>query len=180
MRQFEPWQIAEIPGPKKALIISKPGVAAALLRKSKRPLMVLGGEAVDVLITGKPVLDHLIRISTGGRIPLAATMGAARRLIDQGVRLTGYMSAMEIAERLKDASWKGFDGVGPYDLAVFVGLPYYMEWLILSGLKHFAKGLTTMSLDRFYQPHASWSLPNTPRNEWEETIKALAEIIEEG
>ncbi|MGC8961652.1 MAG: carbon monoxide dehydrogenase beta subunit family protein [Candidatus Bathyarchaeia archaeon] len=45
-------------------------------------------------------------------------------------------------------------------------------------MKHFAKGLITMSLDRFYQPHASWSLPNIPINEWEEAIKALAEALE--
>ena len=180
MRQFEPWQIAEIPGPKKALIIPKPGVAAALLKRSGRPLMVVGGEAVEEPTADKPVLEHLIRISTAGGIPMAATMGAARGLIERGVRLAGYMSAMEIAERLRDGSWKGFDGAGPYDLAVFVGLPYYIEWLILSGLKHFAKGLITISLDRFYQPHANWSLPNTPRDEWVETLKALAEALEGG
>ncbi|MBS7644942.1 MAG: CO dehydrogenase/acetyl-CoA synthase complex subunit epsilon [Candidatus Bathyarchaeia archaeon] len=180
MRQFEPWQIAEVPGPKKALLIPKPDVAAALLKRSRRPLMIVGSEAVEELAADEPVLEYLIQISTAGGIPMAATMGAAGRLIGRGVKLAGYMPAMEIAERLRDGSWRGFDGEGPYDLAVFVGLPYYMGWLILSGLKHFAKGLITMSLDRFYQPHATWSLPNIPRDEWRKTVKALAEALEEG
>lgn len=180
MRQTEPWQIAETPGPKKALIIPKPEVAAALLKRSKRLLMVIGGEAVETLVAGKPVVEYLIRISTVGGIPIVATMGAAKKLIEEKVELAGYMPAMEIAERLRDDSWKGFDGEGPYDLAVFVGLPYYMEWLILSGLKHFAKNLITISLDRFYQPHANWSLPNITLEEWGETLKALAEALEEG
>jgi acetyl-CoA decarbonylase/synthase complex subunit epsilon len=50
-----------------------------------------------------------------------------------------------------------------YDLALFVGFPYYMEWTILSGLKHFAPNLKTITLDNYYQPHASWSFPNMSR-----------------
>jgi hypothetical protein len=32
MTSAEPWQTAEIPGPKKALVISKPEVAAAMIK----------------------------------------------------------------------------------------------------------------------------------------------------
>ena len=45
---------------------------------------------------------------------------------------------MDIGNRLVDSEWKGIDGKGPHDLALFVGLPYYMELTILSGLKHYA------------------------------------------
>jgi acetyl-CoA decarbonylase/synthase complex subunit epsilon len=51
-----------------------------------------------------------------------------------------------------DPEWKGLDGMGQYDLAMIVGVPYYMEWLILSALKHSAPDVKTISLDRFYQP----------------------------
>ena len=48
------------------------------------------------------------------------------------------MPAVSIGNRLADPHWKGIDGKGPYNLAIFAGLPYQMGWTILSGLKHFA------------------------------------------
>lgn len=33
MATAEPWQTAEIPGPKKALVITKPEVAATMIKK---------------------------------------------------------------------------------------------------------------------------------------------------
>jgi CO dehydrogenase/acetyl-CoA synthase epsilon subunit len=48
-----------------------------------------------------------------------------------------------------------------------------MEWLILSGLKSFARKLTTISLDRYYQPHASWSFPNISEKAWGENLSAI-------
>jgi len=83
------------------------------------------------------------------------------------------MPAMDIANRLRDPKWKGFDGKGQYDVALFVGLPYYMTWLILSGLKHFSSNLKTISLDRFYQPHASWSFPNISVEEWRKNLDTI-------
>jgi CO dehydrogenase/acetyl-CoA synthase complex epsilon subunit len=63
-------------------------------------------------------------------------------------------STMHIGNRLVDPTWQGLDGKGHPDLALFVGLPYYMKALILSGLKHFAPNLKTMTLDNMYHPHA--------------------------
>jgi acetyl-CoA decarbonylase/synthase complex subunit epsilon len=83
------------------------------------------------------------------------------------------MSAMEIGSRLNDPEWKGLDGKGPYDLALFMGLPYYMEFVILAGLKHFSTNLKTVSLDRFYNPHASWSFPNLSVKDWSESLKVM-------
>ncbi|TET72177.1 CO dehydrogenase/acetyl-CoA synthase complex subunit epsilon, partial [Candidatus Bathyarchaeota archaeon] len=41
-------QTAEIAGPKKAFVISKPVVAASMIKRAKRPLLVVGSKAVDV------------------------------------------------------------------------------------------------------------------------------------
>ncbi|MCK4885653.1 CO dehydrogenase/acetyl-CoA synthase complex subunit epsilon, partial [Candidatus Bathyarchaeota archaeon] len=38
----EPWQTAEIAGPKKALVITKPEVAAAMIKRAKRPILIVG------------------------------------------------------------------------------------------------------------------------------------------
>jgi len=80
------------------------------------------------------------------------------------------MPAVDIANRLTDPHWKGLDGKESYDLAIFVGLPYYMEWTILSGLKHFVK---TMTLDCVYQPNASWSFPNSTIKDWAANLTAI-------
>ena len=66
-------------------------------------------------------------------------------------------------------------GKTPYDLAIFVGLPYYMEWTILSGLKHFAPQLKTMTLDCVYQPNASWSFPNSTIKDWVVNLKGIVD-----
>ena len=87
------------------------------------------------------------------------------------------MPAVDIANRLSDSEWKGLDGKGQYDLALFVGLPYYMEWLILSGLKHFSPNLKTISLDLHYQPHASWSFPNLSVEEYEKSLEVIVKEL---
>ena len=85
---------------------------------------------------------------------------------------------MDIGSRLADPEWKGLDGKGPYELALFIGLPYYMQFVILSGLKHFSTNLTTISLDRFYNPHASWSFPNLSVKEWRENVDTVISKLE--
>jgi acetyl-CoA decarbonylase/synthase complex subunit epsilon len=52
-----------------------------------------------------------------------------------------------------------------------------MGWTILSGLKHFASNLKTISLDRVYQPHASWSFPNMSEKDWIQNLKLMLENV---
>ncbi len=100
--------------------------------------------------------------------------------LKRGYKPAGWMPAVDIGNRLADSGWMGIDGKGPHDLALFVGLPYYMEWTILSGLKHFAPNLKTMTLDNVYQPNASWSFPNIPEKDWVENLKVMIEKFEGG
>jgi CO dehydrogenase/acetyl-CoA synthase epsilon subunit len=51
---------------------------------------------------------------------------------------------------------------------------------VLNGLKHFATGLTTISLDASYQPNASWSLGNMSEEEWKEALDKIVSMVEEG
>ena len=82
------------------------------------------------------------------------------------------MNAMEISSRVIDPTWKGLDGKGPYDLVMYVGLPYYMESLILCGLKHFSN-IKTMTLDNMFHAHASWSFPNSSIDELASNLKVM-------
>ena len=175
MVKAEPWQTAEIAGPKKALVITKPSVVVAMINKAKHPIFVVGHDAVEIEVGEKKAIDVAIELAKVAEIPVIATAHIVGDFIERDFHPAAWISAVDIGNRLKDPDWDGVDGRGQYDLALFMWLPYYMQWLILSGLKHYAyKHLTTISADRFYQPHATWSFPNMKIAEWN---KNLEEII---
>lgn len=174
MKVAEPWQKAEIPGPTKALIITKPEVVVAMIKRSKRPIFVVGHEAAEVELSKLKLIDYVIKLAKTTKAPVVATAHTIGEFLKRRFKLATEMPAVDIANRLQDPEWKGLDGGGQYDLALFTGIPYYMEWNLLSGLKHFAPHLKTISLDRFYQPHASWSFPNISPEELQESLKLIA------
>jgi len=169
----EPWQTAEIAGPKKALLILKPEVVVAMVKRAKRPILVVGHQAAEDYSDDVKMIDYAIRMSKTAGIPVVATAHIATQFIKRDFQPAASMSAMDIGNRLQDPEWKGLDGKGPYDLALFMGLPYYMEFVILSALKHFSTNLKTISLDRFYNPHATWSFPNLSVEDWNESFEII-------
>src|SRR3990170_6092333 len=169
MATAEPWQKAEIAGPTKALVITKPEVVVAMIKKAKRPILIVGHEATDP--EEKQMLDIAIRLAKTGKIPLVATAHIVGEFLKKGFQPAAFMPVVDIANRLTDPEWKGLDGNGQYDLAMFMGVTYYMEWLIFSALKHYGNGLKTISLDRYYHPHASWSFPNLAVETWSQNLE---------
>ena len=157
----EPWQCAEVSGTKKAMAITKPEVAAAMIKKAAHPILVVGSNAVERELEGRKLIDYLIDFARASKVPVVATAHMVGEFLKRGFEPAGWMSAMDIGNRLADPEWQGIDSKGPHDVALFVGLPYYMEGNILSGLMHFAPNLKTITLDNVYHPHASWSFPNS-------------------
>ncbi|MEM2904722.1 MAG: CO dehydrogenase/acetyl-CoA synthase complex subunit epsilon [Candidatus Bathyarchaeia archaeon] len=174
MNRAEPWQRAEIPGPRKAFIITRPDVVAAMVRRAKRPILIIGHEALNEGLGPKRPIDYAFILARTAKAPLVAIAETGKELARTRYEMGTSMSIMDIANRLRDPEWKGLDGSGQYDLVLLIGVPYYLQWVILSGLKHFAPRLRTVSLDRFYQPHASWSFPNLPVKEWLGQLEAVA------
>jgi acetyl-CoA decarbonylase/synthase complex subunit epsilon len=176
----EPWQRAEVAGTKKALIINKPEIVAAMIKRAKRPILVVGHQVVETeLSEGEKAIDRIIELAKTAEIPVVATAHIIKEFLNRGFNPSSHMSIMEIGSRLQAPDWTGLDGKGAYDLAIFVGIPYYMEWVILTGLKNFAQNLKTISLDRFYQPHANWSFPNLPLQKWDEQLKLITNLLKE-
>jgi acetyl-CoA decarbonylase/synthase complex subunit epsilon len=173
-------QTAEIAGPKKAFLIPKPEVAGSMIKRAKRPLWVVGSQAEKNATKDGDLVDTAIRLQKKGTVTIAATGHMIGIFRKRGVEGVYSMPLMNLGDRLRDPNWGGFDREGHYDLVVFTGLPYYIEWLVLSGLKNFAPGLRTISLDRNYQPNASWSLGSTTEEEWKEVLDKIASIVEEG
>lgn len=173
MAIIEPWQIAEISGPKKAAAISRPEAIDAMIERSRHPVMIIGHLATEIALDDKKLIDYLIDLGRSRGIPIIATGDTNRALLRMGYTQATIMPAVEAGHRLSDHKWKGLDGKGPYDLAIFAGLPYYMSWTILSGLKHFAPHVKTLTLDNAYQPNASYSFTNLSTKEWLENLTTI-------
>ena len=174
----ESWQKAEIAGPKKALLILKPEVVVAMLKRAKRPILVVGHLAVEEYSDNVKMIDYAIEMGVAVKMPVIATAQTIKNFIEKDFEPVICMHGMDICNRLVDLEWKGLDGKGPYDLALFLGLPYYMEFVMLAALKNFRKGLKTISLDRFYNPHASWSFPNISIKDWDENFRTIISKLE--
>jgi len=171
-------QTAEIAGPKKAFIIPKPEVVASMIKRAKRPLLVVGSESAKTKTSDGNLVDTAIRLI--GKMTVAATGHMVSEFLKRNEQGVHSIPLMNLGDRLRDPLWGGFDGEGQYDLVVFAGFPYYLEWLVLNGLKSFAMDLRTISLTRSYQPNASWSLGSMKEEEWKEVLdKIVSTLMEE-
>ncbi len=169
------WMIAEIPGPTRANVITKPEIVVALIRRHKRPLLVVGSRiATDV--GEESMADYVIRLAKAANIPILASLPALRVLREKGFEPIAAMPLADIGARLVDPSWQGVDGKGPHDLLLVLGFRYYEQWLLLSGVKHFSD-TTLISLDYRYQPHAKWSFLNISLEDWKKNLKAIIEKL---
>jgi anaerobic carbon-monoxide dehydrogenase, CODH/ACS complex subunit epsilon len=169
----EPWQCAEIASTKKANAIQKPEIAVAMIKKAQRPLLIVGSNATERYMEGKQLIDYLIDFANASKVPVVATAHMVGEFIKRGYQPASFMSAMDIGQRVVDPTWQGLDGKGHPDLVLLVGLPYYVESLMLSGFKHFAPDLKTMTLDNLFHVHASWSFPNATLEEWAANLKVM-------
>lgn len=174
----EACQGTEISGPIKAIVIKKPGMVQTMIRKAKRPIFVVGHEAAEVDLEDKRPIDYVVRIAKAANVPVVATAQTVAEFLKRDFQPDAWMSAMDIGTRLTDPMWSISGEGAPHDLALLIGIPYDMAWLIESGLKSFAPNLRTISLDRFYQPHCSLSFPNLSLDDWHKNLELIAQKVE--
>lgn len=117
----EPWQKAEIPGPKRAMVVTKPEVIAAMARRAKHPILIVGHLAAETSLERKKLIDYLIQFAEKGRIPVVATAQTVKEFLKRKFKPAGSMPAVDIGNRLADPKWMGIDGKGPHDLAFLLG-----------------------------------------------------------
>lgn len=174
----EAWLRAETGGTTRASVISKPEVIAALLKRAKRPLFIVGHEITAAGFECETLTDFIEAGSSIGHIPVLGTAHTVKDLISKGIKVAAIMGGVEIVDRLRDPEWKGLDGLGQYDLILMAGLPYSLGWILLSGLRNGAPGLKTVTLDRTYQPNATWSFGNMAAGPWREQLQAIIGLLE--
>ena len=151
---------------------AKPKVIANLIKKAKKPLLITGG----ALIKEPKLVEYAVKFAEKG-IPVAATAGSSKPLIESGIKpISKTYTLHQITQFLLDVEFNGFDGKGNYDTVIFLGfLPYYLSRM-LSALKHFSK-ITTIAIDEYYQPHAKFSFTNLTKNK-ELHYSMLEEVLE--
>ena len=114
-------QIAEIPGPQKALIIQSAESVAAMIKRVSRPLFVFGSEALNIKTNDADLINTAIKLSENPKNTIVTT----GHMISEFRRRNGdkvySMQLMNLGDRLRDPDWGGFDGRGPYDLVIFTG-----------------------------------------------------------
>ena len=98
----EPWQTAEIAGPKKALLILKPEVVVAMVKRAKRPILVVGHQATEDCSEDAKMIDYAIRMGKTAKIPVVATAHMVNEFIKRGFQPAAWMSAMDIGDGLQD------------------------------------------------------------------------------
>ncbi len=169
----KPWQFTAI-NPKLGIAMKSPVQIAKILKKAKRPLIVVGALANQIEVhDGKKLLDILIEL--GKKIPIVATSNISKAFIEKGFTPAALMTVVNITNRLSDPEWKGLDGKGQYDVVVYTGMTIYLELQMLNRLKHYATWLKTISLERYFIPNASIGLANLKEEDWKNGMKEFME-----
>ena len=148
-----------------------------MIKRAKRPLLVIGSKAPETETEDGDLIDSAIKIGKKGKLTIAATGHLIGEFKKRKAKKVYSIPIMNLGDRLRDTNWNGFDGKGQYDLVVFAGSQYYLEWLVLSGLKNFAPNLRTISLGNIYQPNASWSMGTVRHSKWMSLLKEVVEHI---
>jgi acetyl-CoA decarbonylase/synthase complex subunit epsilon len=161
-------------GTKAARIIEDADEYAMLVKKAKRPLLVLGPKILTKSVEGRPLVEYAVDIAKTLDIPICATAHTKKKLLEMGVEPASSYDIIEILNHLKDPGWKGVKKEGNHDLVMFLGFRTDLGEQGLSTLKHFASHLKTMTLCPYYYPHASYSLPNFKKDsQWKEFLDSF-------
>ena len=164
-------------GLKSARIIEDPIEYASLIKRAKRPLLVVGPNVLKESLGGKPVIEWVLLVAKALSMPVVATAHTKKKMLELGAPPASSLDIIEIVNHLKDPAWPGLKKEGNHDLVVFIGVRTDLAAAGLSTLKHFAPHLKTLTLDKYVFPHASYSMPNLKDAQWQEFMeKLIAEL----
>jgi len=168
-------------GIKSAKLIEDPVEYANLIKKAKRPLLVVGPLLLVSTDDGKILMEYALEIAKAADIPICATAQTKGKIVELGVQPDFVYDTVEIVNALKDPEWRGVRKEGNHDLVIFFGIRSDLGNQSLSTLKHFAPHLKTMTLCKHYFPHANYSLPNFKKDaKWQEFLESLIADLKKG
>jgi len=165
-------------GTRTARMVEDPAELAKQILKAQRPLLVLGPRLMKIHLGGRLLLEYALDIAKAKNIPTCATATVKSKMVELGMTPDSVYDIVEIIHALKDPEWKGVRKEGNHDLVIFFGFRTDLGNQGLSVLKHFAPHLKTMTLCKYYYPHADFSLPNIRKDEqWKAFLEGLIENL---
>jgi acetyl-CoA decarbonylase/synthase complex subunit epsilon len=164
------WVRTQESGPKKAIPVL-PDAASRIIKKAKRPTLVIGSKIND---TGG-VLDRVIALQKTG-IGIVATGHSVKFLLEKGTDAS-VAGVVEVTNMLTDPDWQGTDGKGQPDLVVVMGVHLDLTNQTFSTLKNFTD-IESMCIDRYFMVNATYSFPNVTEDIWLEYLDELIKKLE--
>ncbi|WP_410509031.1 CO dehydrogenase/acetyl-CoA synthase complex subunit epsilon [Methanosarcina hadiensis] len=144
-----------------------PEIAAKLISKAKKPLLVVGTKILD-----PELLDRAVKIAQKANIPIAATGSSMPGFVGKDVDAK-YINLHQLGFYVADQNWPGLDGNGTYDTLIVLGhIKYYINQ-VLSGTKNFSN-IKAIAIDRNYIQNATMSFGNLSKADH---YAALDELI---
>ncbi|RLI27068.1 MAG: CO dehydrogenase/acetyl-CoA synthase complex subunit epsilon [Candidatus Hecatellales archaeon] len=173
-----PYETGNIPGPQMALSPDKaPTIYAALTKRAKNPLLIVGKYVLEFELDGKLLIDYAIEIARKRDMPIVATAHTLKGFLERNFPAVS-MGLVDIVNRLQDPNFTVDPRKPPpHDLVLFLGITYQFASQGLSTLKHFAPHLKTITLCKWYHPNADWSFPNVKNEEWKQLLEAFIKAL---
>jgi len=171
-------RVNTLTGVRTSRVVEDPKDIVKQIKKAQRPLLVIGPLTTKVTLGDKLLIEYAIDIAKAGNIPICATATTKAKLLEFGVKPDSVYDVVEIVNALKDPNWKGVRGEGNHDLILFLGIRTDLANQGLSTLKHFAPHLSTITLCKYYHPHADYSLPNIRKDDqWKSILEGIIENL---
>ena len=159
--------IADVQASRSARVLDADRIVK-VVKMSKYPVLITGGK----LLRDDRLVKFAVKMNNAG-IDVIACSASSKPLIENGVKpkFTTF-SLHYITQFLLDPDFK-IDGK-VVDCVLYLGfMPYYLS-RVLSAMKHFSK-IVTISLEPYYQPHATFSLPKLDEGKYYETLERIVE-----
>lgn len=166
-------------GTRTARVIEDPAELAKQIIKAQRPLLVLGPRVLHIRLGEKLLIEYALEMAKAKNIATCATATVKSKMVEARAKPDSVYDIVEIIHALKDPEWKGVRKEGNHDLVMFLGFRTDLGNQGLSVLKHFAPHLKTMTLCKYYYPHADFSLPNIRKDEqWKSILEGIIENLQ--
>lgn len=152
---------------------------AYLIKRARRPLLVLGPRILTTSLGDRLLVEYAVDLVKAANIPVCATAHTQKKLLELGIIPESSYDIVEIVNHLKEKEWCGVRKEGNHDLVLLLGIRCDLGEQGLSTLKHFAPHLRTMTLCKNYHPNADYALPNFKDDKWKEFLENLTVKLQE-
>ena len=170
-----PYNIANVRGPLTATVMT-PNTVVNLLKRAERPILIVESNALKAVDDKSPI-DFAIEFAKKTEMPVVATAHTMKAFLEREFEAAAVMGVADITNRIIDPEWKGLDGKGGYDVIFYLGGLYYFQTQILASIKHGATSLKSVSLDRSYDPNATFSFGNLTVDEWNAALEEILTLL---